>query len=117
MAKSTLFLKLDDAVDVAMRHFDLNKDEKEWVRSCFEQKCYISTTEYEIGYADGLNAVKKAIEALDEESYAEWLNRRKIDKYDDLVKRIGELKEHIWRDKLDSRELIAELIDRFLYIK
>ena len=116
MAKSKLFLSLDDAVEVVAKRLDCNNS-KEIIKQELEQKCYISTTEYEIGYADGLNAVKKAIEALDEESYAEWLNRRKIDKYDDLVRRIGELKEHIWRDKLDSRELIAELIDRFLYIK
>ena len=117
MAKKCIFLKLDDAVNVAIKHFNVDEADKEWVRNCFEQKCYLSnTTEYEIGYNDGLQAVKNAIKALEEESYAEWLNRRKIDKYDDLVERIKELKEHVWRDRLDSRELIAELIDRFLNV-
>ena len=65
MAKKCLFLKLDDAVNVAMAHFDIDKADKEWVRSCFMQKCYLSnTTEYEVGYEDGLQAAQNAIETL-----------------------------------------------------
>ena len=65
MAKKCLFLKLDDAVNVAMTHFDMDKDDKEWVRDCFMQKCYLSnTTEYEVGYEDGLQAAIDAIKAL-----------------------------------------------------
>lgn len=61
-----LFLSLDDAVRVAVRHFGLDS---EIARQEFEQKCYISDDQYSIGYYDGIEDAIKAIKAkIEEES-------------------------------------------------
>ena len=53
-----LFLSLDDAVRVAVRHFDLDA---EIARQEFEQKCYVTDDQYSIGYYDGIEDAIKAI--------------------------------------------------------
>jgi hypothetical protein len=53
-----LFLSLEDAVLVAVRHFDIDE---ELARQEFEQKCYITDNQYVIGYHDGLDDAIKAI--------------------------------------------------------
>ena len=70
MAK--LFLDLEDAVNVAMAKFDIAEEDREWIRSEFEQKCYISTSEYDIGYDDGLEAASNAIQRVADERYKKW---------------------------------------------
>ena len=45
------FLSLDNAVKIAVREFGVDKT---LARQEFEQKCYISDEQYEIGYNDGL---------------------------------------------------------------
>ena len=62
-----LFLSLEDAVNVAQRHFNIDPI---IARNEFEQKCYIPDDHYKIGYRDGLIDATKAIEALDDESVA-----------------------------------------------
>lgn len=59
-----LFLSLEDAVNVAYRHFDVDPV---LARSEFEQKCYITDDQYVIGYHDGLSDAANAIEKLAEE--------------------------------------------------
>lgn len=56
---SKLFLSLDDAVLVASKHFHIDE---EIARSEFEQKCYISNNQYQIGYADATIEAIRAIE-------------------------------------------------------
>ena len=56
-----LFLSLDDAVKVAVRHFDLDE---EIARQEFEQKCYVSDDQYKIGFYDGVNASLKAVKTI-----------------------------------------------------
>jgi hypothetical protein len=53
-----LFLSLDDAVRVAVRHFGVDAE-----IACqeFEQKCYVSDDQYNIGYNDGIDDAIKAI--------------------------------------------------------
>lgn len=58
MQMSKLFLSLDDAVLVASKHF---KIDEEIARSEFEQKCYMSNNQYQIGFAD---ATIEAIRAI-----------------------------------------------------
>ena len=53
-----LFLSLDDAVRVAVRHFGLDA---EIARQEFEQKCYVTDDQYSIGYYDGIEDAIKAI--------------------------------------------------------
>ena len=60
-----LFLSLDDAVNVAVRVFGCDP---ELARDEFEQKCYISDDQYEIGYLDGLS---DAIEAIKRKAESE----------------------------------------------
>ena len=72
MAKSKLFLSLDDAVEVVAKRLDCNNS-KEIIKQELEQKCYISTTDYEIGYRDALEEISKAINVLSEVSFEKWL--------------------------------------------
>ncbi len=53
-----LFLSLDNAVCVAVRHFGLDA---EIARQEFEQKCYVTDDQYSIGYYDGIEDAIKAI--------------------------------------------------------
>lgn len=76
MAKNKLFLSLDDAVEVVTKRLDC-KNDKVIVRQELEQKCYLSNDEYAIGFADGLEAVQKAIEAIDRQKFDEWMEERK----------------------------------------
>ena len=56
-----LFLSLDDAVKVAVREFGIDAT---LARQEFEQKCYISDDQYDIGCYDG---VVKCVAKLTEE--------------------------------------------------
>ena len=60
---SNLFLSLNDAVDIAVKNFDIDEI---LARQEFKQKCYISDNQYDIGYYDGLykalNAIKEVME-------------------------------------------------------
>lgn len=76
MAKSKLFLSLDDAVEVVAKRLDCNNN-RVIIRQELEQKCYISTDEYAIGFSDGLEAVQEAINAIDEQKLEEWLEKRR----------------------------------------
>ena len=76
MARSKLFLSLDDAVEVVTKRLDCRND-KVIVRQELEQKCYLNTSNYEIGFSDGLEAVQKAIEAIDKQEFDKWLEGRK----------------------------------------
>ena len=62
-----LFLSLDDAVRVAVRHFGLDAEDAEIARQEFEQKCYVTDDQYSIGYYDGIEDAIKAIKARIEE--------------------------------------------------
>ena len=53
-----LFLNLEDAVEIAVREFDIDPV---LARQKFTQKCYVTDNQYIIGYHDGLN---DAIEAI-----------------------------------------------------
>ena len=68
-----LFLNLDDAIKVAVNHFNADP---EIARIEFEQKCYISSNEYSIGYDDGIDAVEKKIEELKKEIWKKVLSDR-----------------------------------------
>ena len=76
MARHKLFLSLDDAVDVVAKRLDCRND-KVIIRQELEQKCYLSNDEYAIGFADGLAAVQKAIDAIDTERFEKWMEERK----------------------------------------
>ena len=52
------FLNLKDAVNIAVDKFDIDES---LARQEFEQKCYISSKDYENGFYDGID---KAIETL-----------------------------------------------------
>jgi uncharacterized protein (DUF2164 family) len=53
-----LFLSLDDAVRIAVREFDA---EAVIARQEFMQKCFITDSQYNIGYNDGIEDAIKAI--------------------------------------------------------
>lgn len=54
----TLFLTLEDAVNIAVREFDADP---EIAKQEFEQKCYIASPDYEIGRFDGLEEARDLI--------------------------------------------------------
>lgn len=56
-----LFLSLDDAVKIAVRNFDADAV---LARQEFEQKCYISDNQYEIGFFDGVGESLDAVKNL-----------------------------------------------------
>lgn len=60
-----LFLKLKDAVNVAVDKFDIDEC---LARQEFKQKCYITDNQYVIGYYDGLH---DAIEAIRDKAESE----------------------------------------------
>ena len=59
---SIQFLTLEDAVKVAAWNWGVDK---ELAEQEFEQKCFISNDQYEIGFEDGLKAAIKAIKKLE----------------------------------------------------
>lgn len=81
MAKIKLFLTLDDAVEVVSKRLDC-KNDREIIRQELEQKCYLNTDEYSIGFSDGLEAVSEAIDAIDKQIFEEWLEKRRGKKDD-----------------------------------
>ena len=58
---NTLFLSLDDAVEVAVREFGADKEIAELE---FEQKCYISDDQYSIGFYDGIMKAKEVVSEI-----------------------------------------------------
>lgn len=56
---SQLFLKLEDAVRIASRYSDADAV---ILRQEFEQKCYLSDDQYDIGYQAALDRIEKYIE-------------------------------------------------------
>lgn len=53
-----LFLSLDDAVDIVNREFGIDRT---IARQELQQKCYINSGDWEIGFHDGLKRVIKMI--------------------------------------------------------
>ncbi len=63
---SIQFLTLEDAVKVAAWNWGVDK---ELAEQEFEQKCFISDDQYEIGFDDGIEAAVEAIEQMAEKRY------------------------------------------------
>ena len=64
---SKLFLTLDDAIKVALEWIMvLGEGDEECLRNDFEQKCYLSSDQYSIGWCDGVNAAMDAIKTMAE---------------------------------------------------
>lgn len=59
-----LFLNLEDAVKVAVYYFDADPV---IARQEFEQKCYVTDKQYEIGYYDGLAKARDKIQEIMDE--------------------------------------------------
>ena len=53
-----LFLSLDDAVDIVNREFGIDRT---IARQELQQKCYINSGDWEIGYHDGLSRVIRMV--------------------------------------------------------
>ena len=56
-----LFLSLDNAVDIAVREFDIDAN---LARNEFMQKCYITNDQYKIGFYDGVGESLEAVRNL-----------------------------------------------------
>jgi len=58
-----MFLPLEEAVKIAVWNWGADK---ELAEQEFEQKCFISNDQYQIGFEDGLKAAVNAIKKLEE---------------------------------------------------
>lgn len=58
---NTLFLSLDDAVEIAVREFGADREIAEQE---FQQKCYISDDQYSIGFYDGIMKAKEVVSEI-----------------------------------------------------
>ena len=58
------FIDLDDAVDVAIEHFDVPEEDREWAEDELFQRCYVSDDQYDIGYGDAINDVIDLLKEL-----------------------------------------------------
>ena len=70
---SKLFLSLDNAVAIAVREFGIDKT---LARQEFEQKCYVSDKQYEIGFYDGVRESINTLLAIDRSISGEEQNER-----------------------------------------
>lgn len=60
--KSKEFLTLDDAVMVVIDRMELaEEDDREWVRSELEQRCFLCSSEYEMGYIEAVHDVNEKL--------------------------------------------------------
>ena len=57
-----LFLKLEDAVNIAEELVKNGNEDREIIENELMQKCYISDNQYSIGFYEGLKAAKDMIE-------------------------------------------------------
>lgn len=57
-----LFLKLEDAVNIAEELVKNGNEDREIIENELMQKCYISDNQYSIGFHDGLKTAKDMIE-------------------------------------------------------
>lgn len=62
--KTQLFLELDDAVMVVCDRMRLS-DDREWVRSELEQRCYLSNDQYGIGYDQARQDIIDFVEKME----------------------------------------------------
>lgn len=68
-----LLLCLSDATEVAVKMIqlftekELAEEDKEYVKSCLEQKCFITNNQYDIGYSKALLEVMKAVSNIYDE--------------------------------------------------
>ena len=58
---NTMFLSLDNAVDIAVKNFGADAN---LARQEFLQKCYVSDRQYAIGYYDGVGEALKSVKQL-----------------------------------------------------
>lgn len=57
-----LFLKLEDAVNIAEELVKNGNEDREIIENELMQKCYISDNQYSIGFYEGLKTAKDMIE-------------------------------------------------------